>query len=83
VEALNQAGVPTTFEWRLVKNVFYPKDIREIPTDLPPPFALALPPSGQPSSTEVSLLPPDALTGPDKANNQSQELIVAKGKEAS
>ena len=83
VEALNRVGVPATSEWGFAENVFHPKDIREIPADLPSPSTLALPPSGQPFSAEASLLPPDALTRPDKASNQSQELKVAKGKEAS
>ena len=83
MEALNQARVLATFEWRLAKNVFYPEDIQEILADLPPPSTPALPPSGQPSTAQASLPPPDALIGPNKASNQSQEVKVVEGKEAS
>ena len=63
--------------------MFYLEDIREIPADLPPPSTPVLPSLRQPFSTEASLLPPDTFIGPNKASNQSQELKVAEGKEAS
>ena len=44
VEALNQAKVPATFEWRLAENIYYPKDIREALATLSSPTVLALPP---------------------------------------
>ena len=36
VEALNLARVPVTSEWRKAQNVYYPSDIREVPTALLP-----------------------------------------------
>ena len=36
LEALNLARVPTTSKWREARNVFYPPNIRKVPTDLPP-----------------------------------------------
>ena len=36
-EALNQVGVPTDFELRSAKNIFFPEDIREVSMMLPPP----------------------------------------------
>lgn len=38
-EALNLARVPTTWEWRKAKNVYYPPDIRAMPIALPPSAA--------------------------------------------
>lgn len=39
-KALNLTGFPATSEWRKVENVYYPLDIREVPTALSPPVAL-------------------------------------------
>ena len=50
-KALNRTGVPATFEWRNAENIFYIEDIRKVTAVLPPPTALALPPSEQPSTT--------------------------------
>ena len=50
-KALNWAGVPAASEWRNAENIFYPKDIREVPTVLLPPAALALTSFEQPSTT--------------------------------
>ena len=36
VEALNRAGVPATFELRSAENIFFPEDIKENATMLPP-----------------------------------------------
>jgi len=62
-EALNPAGVPATSEWRLVENIFYPEDIREVLVAFPPPTVLALPPSEQPSTTQASLPPLKVFKG--------------------
>ena len=35
-EALNQAGVPATFELRSTENIFFLEDIKEILATLPP-----------------------------------------------
>ena len=42
--AMDQAGVPANSELRRSKSILFPKDIREIPTELPPSIALPLPP---------------------------------------
>ena len=41
VKVLNRARVPVTSEWRLVENIFYSEDIREVPAALPPSTVLA------------------------------------------
>ena len=50
-KALNWVGVPAASEWRNAENIFYPKDICEVPTVLLPSTALALTPFEQPSTT--------------------------------
>ena len=42
IEVLNLVGVLATSEWRQARNVYYPSDIREVSTELPPLAALAL-----------------------------------------
>ena len=49
--ALNQAGVPADSDLRRADKVYYPEDIREDPTALPPPATLPLPPLEQPLTT--------------------------------
>ena len=50
-EALDRAGVPADSNLRRVDKVYYPEDIREDPTALPPPAALPLLPPEQPLTT--------------------------------
>ena len=50
-KALDRAGVPADFDLRRVDKVYYPEDIREDPTALPPPAALPLLPPEQPPTT--------------------------------
>ena len=50
-KALDRAGVPTDSDLRKADKVYYPEDIREDPTALPPPAALSLPPLEQPLTT--------------------------------
>ena len=45
--AMDRAGVPVDYELRRSKNVFFPEDIRETPSELPPHTALPLPPYEQ------------------------------------
>ena len=42
-KALNQARIPTDSKLRRTENVFFPEDIREVPTTLPHPVADPLP----------------------------------------
>ena len=50
-QALDRAGVLAEFDLRKVDQVYYPEDIREDPTALPPPAALPFPPPEQPFTT--------------------------------
>ena len=51
-QALDRAGVPADSDLRRTDQVYYPEDIREDPTALPPPIALPLPPLEQPLTTQ-------------------------------
>ena len=51
-QALDRAGVLADSDPRRANQVYYPEDIRENPTTLPPPAALPLPPSEQPLTTQ-------------------------------
>ena len=51
-KALDRAGVPADFDLRRADKVYYPEDIKEDPTALPPPAALPLPPPEQPLTTQ-------------------------------
>ena len=51
-QALDRAGVPADSDLRRADQVYYPEDIREDPTTLPPPAALPLPPPEQPLTTQ-------------------------------
>ena len=48
----DQAGVPADFDLRRANKVYYPEDIREDPTALPPLAAFPLPPPEQPFTTQ-------------------------------
>ena len=50
-KTLDRAGVPVDFDLRRADKVYYPEDIREDPTALPPPATLPLPPLEQPLTT--------------------------------
>ena len=51
-QALDRAGVPADSDLRRTDQVYYPEDIGEDPTALPPPIALPLPPLEQPLTTQ-------------------------------
>ena len=51
-KALDQAGVPTDSDLRKADKVYYPEDIREDPTALPPPAALPFLPPEQSLTTQ-------------------------------
>ena len=69
-KALNRAGVFVDSELRKVKNIFFPKDIREAPTMLPPPVANPLSPPDQLPTTQA---PPP---------NVEVSIKAGKGREA-
>ena len=50
--ALDRVGVPANSDLRRANKVYYPEDIREDPTALPPPAAFPLPPFEQPFTTQ-------------------------------
>ena len=50
-QALDRARVSTDSDLRRADQVYYPEDIREDPTALPPPAALPFPPPEQPFTT--------------------------------
>ena len=49
--AFDRVGVPANSDLRRTYKVYYPEDIREDPTTLPPLAALPLPPPEQPLTT--------------------------------
>ena len=51
-EALDRVGVHVDSDLRKADKVYYPEDIREDPTALPPLIALPLPPPEQPLTTQ-------------------------------
>ena len=51
-QALDRAGVPSDSDLRRVDKVYYPEDIREDSSALPPPTALPLLPPEQSLTTQ-------------------------------
>ena len=51
-QALDRVGVPADSDLRRADQVYYPEDIKEDPTALPPPTALPFPPFKQPLITQ-------------------------------
>ena len=80
--ALNLARVLAASEWRSAENIFYPEDICEVPTVLPPPISLALTSFKHSFTTQASLSSPEVSKGPGKIGDQSQEVEATKGKGA-
>ena len=54
--AMDKAGAPTDLKLRKYEHIFFPKDIQEIPSKLPPPLTLSLPPPEQPLVIQDSSL---------------------------
>ena len=79
-EALNLVRVPAASKWRKAENIYYPSDIRKVPTALPPSTALATNSSEQPSITQASLPPLEVPKRPSKASDQGQGVEMAKDK---
>ena len=95
VEAHNRAGIPTDFKLRRTNNVFFPKDIREVPTTLPPPVVDPLPLPGQIPIIQAFIPHAKDLIGAGKSKevqpmvkaNQSEDDftikdVVSKAKDA-
>ena len=52
-KALSVAGVPVDSVWRQPRSVYYHPDIREVPSAIPSPSALALESSKQPLTSKL------------------------------
>ena len=65
-EALNRVRVPVDFELRRIKNVFFLKDIQEIPTTLPPSVVDPLPPPEVLPTIQAPPLDAEVSTGVGK-----------------
>ena len=86
-QALDRAGVPADSDLRRTDQVYYPEDIREDPTALPPPAALPLRPPEQPPTiqdlsqgTEIPVWVPKEKKG-DVGVSQPKEKVKEKSKE--
>ena len=73
-QALDRAGVPTESDLRRVDQVYYPEDIREDTTALPPPAALPLPPLEQSLITQE---PSQGAEIPAGAQKEKKGEVVA------
>ena len=65
-QALDRARVLADSDPRRVNQVYYPEDIKEDPTPLPPPAALPLSPSEQPLTTQELSQGTEILVGVPK-----------------
>ena len=94
-KALNRAGVPADSELRSARNIFFPKDIREFPTELPPPVVLPLPLPEQSLTIQDFFLDAEVLVEAGKGmevqplvevsqseNNFTIKDVVSKAKDA-
>ena len=72
-KALSVAGVPTDFVWRLLGNIFYPPEIREVPAD-------ALESSEQPMAIPDAIPLTETTNEPSQAGDQGQGAKGEKGK---
>ena len=64
--AMDRVGVPADSKLRKSENVFFPEHIREIPSELPPPIALSLPPPEQPLVIQDSSFNAEVVIGTEK-----------------
>ena len=64
--AMDRVGVPADSKLRKSENVFFPEDIREIPSELPPPTAFSLPPPEQPLVIQDSSFNAEVVIGTEK-----------------
>ena len=72
-KALNAAGVPTDSTWRLPENVFYPPEIREVPTDAPKT-------SEQPAAIPDAIPIVEITKGSSQVIGQGEDVEGEKGK---
>ena len=73
-QALDRAGVPAESDLRRVDQVYYPEDIREDTTALPPPAALPFPPLEQSFTTQE---PSQGAEIPAGAQKEKKGEVVA------
>ena len=79
-QALDRAGVPADSDLRRTDQVYYPEDIREDPTALPPPIALPLPPLEQPLTTQDPSQGTEIPTGVSKEKKGDVGVFQPKEK---
>lgn len=72
-QALNAAGVPTDSTWRLLENIFYPLEIREVLVD-------ALEASEQPAAIPNAIPIAEITKGSSQVTVQSEDAEGEKGK---
>ena len=83
---MDRARVLADFELRRSENIFCPEDIQEIPAELPPPFALPLPPLEQPLIIQDSSLDAEIAIETEKGKevqppaqaSQSEDQLTIK-----
>ena len=83
---MDRAGVPADSKLRRSENIFFLKDIREIPAKLPPPTALPLPPLEQPLIIQDSSLDAEVAIETEKGKevqptaqaSQSEDQLTIK-----
>ena len=68
-QALDRAGIPADSDLRRVDQVYYPEDLRENITALPPPAALPLPPLEQSLTTQEPSKGAEVPAGVEKEKN--------------
>ena len=73
-QALDRAGIPADSDLRRVDQVYYPEDLRENTTALPPPTALSLPPREQSLTTQEPSSDTEMLAG---AEREKDGAVVA------
>ena len=72
-KALNAAGVPADSAWRLLENVFYPPEIREVPADAPEAFE-------QPAAIPDAIPIVEITKGSSQVTDQGEDAEEEKGK---
>ena len=73
-QVLDRVGIPTDSDLRRVDQVYYPEDLRENTTALPPPTALSLPPREQSLTTQEPSSDTEMLAG---AEREKDGAVVA------
>ena len=73
-------GVLADFELKRSENIFFPEDIREIPSELTPPTALPLPPPEQPLIIQDSSLDAEVAIETEKGKEVQPLALASQSK---